>query len=205
MDINEEFTSIIKIINTNDKYDNEKLYQIYNIIKNIKNYDVIIIYNNILKTITNPNSQNYNIELKDYEFLNKLFNSIKIIKNLNFEKLNIFEVELYINYYIYKNIDKNIFQKIINYLKKLENENDNNLYKELWDEFLNPEKEKIINRNVYYYIDYNKTSLEDISKINNNIVNNYIEKLIIDNKIKKIKYSIPNIETLFFLLLTDKI
>jgi hypothetical protein len=205
MDDNEEFASIIKFINTNDKYDNEKLYQIYNIIKNIKKDDVIIIYNNILKTITNPNSQNYNIELKDHEFLNKLFKAIKIIKNLNSEKINIIEVELYVNYYIYKNIDKNMFQEIIDYLKKLENENDNNLYKELWNKFLNPEKEKIINRNVDYYIDYNKTGLEDISKINLNIINNYIEKLIIDNKIKKIKYSIPNIETLFFLLLTDKI
>lgn len=198
-----QFLNIIKFIDITDKYDDQKLYKIYNVIKNIKNWDIIVVYNSILNIIKNINS--YNINSKDNEFLKRIFNSIKIIKNLNPEKLNISEVEIYVNYYIYKTIDKNTFQEIIIYLKKLENENDKNLYIQLWNKLLSPEEEKIIDRNIDYYIDYNNTTLENITIINFDIVNNYIDELI-KNKIKKIKYSfIPNIEILFFLLLTYKI
>ncbi len=201
-----EIVKFLNIPNFEDKYNVEKLYQIYNIIKN-KDEDDITLYNKIMLMLKN---KNLIFREKDKIFQKKLWNIINLIHTLqnnedDLNNLNKEIIEIYVNHYIYKNIDNEIFKIILDYRKKLENEDPQILYKYLWYTFLSPLCNNEIEMNFDYYIEYEiEENLEKVKNINFDIISTYINKLV-ENKIKKIKYyDIPNIETLFFILLLDK-
>jgi hypothetical protein len=204
----ENFLEIVKFLNIpnfEDKYNAEKLYQMYNIIKN-KDEDNITLYNKIMLLLKNVNNENFIFREKDKIFQKKLWNIIELIKLLesneaDLNNLNKEIINIYVNYYIYKNIDKETFEIILEYRKKLKYEEPKILYQELWYKFISPLSEKALEINFDYYIEYQETeNIEKLKNINSEIISKYINKLT-ENKITKLKYSyIPNIETLFFIL-----
>jgi len=204
MDYKQDFMNIInflKILNFEERYDTEKLYKIYNIIKN-DNIDNITIYNNILNLLC---KEKIILRNKDELFLKKLFKIINIVKNIDFKNDDIFDIEIELNYFFYKNIDENTY-KIINFYKEqLKNQDHIILYRELWNKFLSPFADKIIDIELEYYIEYMKeTNINKVKNINSNIIKNYFHKLV-SNNIKKLKYTENlNKEILFFILLFEQ-
>ncbi len=210
----EHFLEIIKFLNIpnfEDKYNAEKLYQIYNVMKS-EGKDSITLYNKIMIMLKNINNENFIFREKDKIFQKKLWNIIELINTLesNEDDLNLNKeiIEIYMNHYIYKNIDNETFESILEYRKKLKDKDPKILYQELWYKFLSPfcnNETKLFQINFDYYIDYKlHENLEKVKNINSEIISKHINKLI-ENKIKKLKYTnIPNIETLFFILLLEK-
>ena len=207
-----EIVEFLNIPNFEDKYNVEKLYQIYNVMKS-EGKDNITLYNKIMLMLKNINNENFIFREKDKIFQKKLWNIIELINTLesnegdlsNLNNLNKEIIEIYISHYIYKNIERETFEIILEYRQKLKDKDPKILYQELWYKFLSPNSEKLFQINFDYYIEYKlEGNLEKVKNINSEIISKYINKLV-ESKIIKLKYNnIPNIETLFFILLLDK-
>ena len=195
-----EFIEMINFVygkNFLETFDNKhKLYDIYNVLKN-DDLDLILLYNKILRIITGDILEDFNYH--DVKLFNNLYIYLFFIKELGFE-FDEKEFKIKFNFYITKIIPKDVYNEICKYKKMLKTEDQKSLYLYLWNKFLDPTKDKIINRKIKYY----ESSEEKFGIINENIIDDYISLLSKFNlkKIKNYKENM-NVQTIFFGLINE--
>jgi hypothetical protein len=177
----------------------DKLYNIYNLLKNeFYKKDLILIYNQILKIIYGEDLVDFSYH--DIKFFNNIYNYLLFIKDLgnNFDKHD-FKIKL--NFYIFKIITKDIYNEIYNYKNKIKSEDQKSLYFYLWNKFLDPSKDKIIEKKIKYYI----ISEEEFENTNKIIIEDYINYLLSNFNLRKIKNYKENmdVQTIFFGLINE--
>lgn len=180
----------------------DKLYEIYNILKELESCktknDLILIYNKILKIITNELIESFNYN--DMKFFNNIYKYLIFIKDLG-KNFNEKEFKIKINFYILKRITKEVYEEINKYKEMLNSTDQQSLYFYLWNKFLDPSKDKIIEKHIKYYV----SSEEDFENINKIIIEDYIEHLLSNFSLRKIKNYKENMssQTIFFGLINE--
>lgn len=183
-----------------DTFENkDKLYSIYNLLKNeFYQKDLILIYNKILRIISSEDLVDFSY--RDIKFFNNLYNYLFFIKDLG-DGFDEKEFKIKFNFYIVKIISKDVYNEIYKYKNMLKTEDQKTLYFYLWNKFLDPTKDKIINKQFKYYV-----SAEDkFVDINENIIDDYIFYLLSKFNLKKIKKykENMNVQTIFFGLINE--
>jgi hypothetical protein len=178
-----------------DNFDLIKMKDIYNILSPIsfeKETDIMVAYNKIINLFWNDRFNN-----KEIIFINKILSYLHILVDIN---NNFEDIDLQINYHKYNRISLEVYDEILSYKIKLENNLNFDLYIILWNKFLNYKNLPIIERQKEYY---NLESDDSYYIINKKIISEYMKT----KKIKTLnnKYKIDNHISLFFLLITDKI
>lgn len=190
---------ITKLDIDEDNYDIDKMEIIYNLLIPIsfdKESDIIIAYNKIINLFWSDKFNN-----KELIFINKILSYLHILVDV---KNNFEDITLQVNFHKYNKISSDIYNEILSYKSKLENGLNFELYKILWNKFLNYKNPPIIERiKEYYNLESDDLDSDIYYVLNKKIINEYmtINNLkMIDNK-----YQIDNNISLFFLLITDKI
>jgi hypothetical protein len=190
------FENIINCLEIDeDNYDIEKLKDIYNILNTIsfeKDTDIMFAYNKIINLFWSDKFNN-----KEIIFINKILSYLQILVDIN---NNFKDIDLQINFHKYNRISPEIYNEVLSYKSKLNNNLNFDLYTILWKKFLNYKNPPIIERQREYY---NLDSNDSYYIINNKIIKEYMKT----NNLKTLnnKYEIDNHVSLFFLLITDKI
>ena len=177
----------------------DKLYSICNLLKNeFYKKDLILIYNKILRIIASEDLVDFTYH--DIKFFNNLYNYLFFIKDLGYE-FDEKEFKIKFNFYIVKIITKDVYNEIYKYKNMLKTEDQKNLYFYLWNKFLDPVKDKIIEKQIKYYV----SSDEEFEIINKIIIDDYIDYLLSKFSLRKIKNykENMNVQTIFFGLINE--